>query len=49
MKLIDRTGHMVETTNPMVIEQLQKYGAIKVPDTARREEQPKDKGKKKGE
>lgn len=42
MKLIDQTGHFVETANPFVIEQLLKYGAKEVPD-----EKPKKKAPKK--
>lgn len=39
MKLKDKDGHIVETSNQFVIEQLVKYGAVEVKEA----QKPKDK------
>lgn len=42
MKLKDRDGHIVETSNEFVIAQLLKYGAVEVKETTKAKEKPKE-------
>lgn len=41
MKLKDRDGHIVETSNEFVINQLLKYGAVEVKETTKPKETTK--------
>lgn len=42
MKLKDKDGHILETTNEFVINQLLKYGAVEVKQTAKPKETRKE-------
>lgn len=42
MKLKDRDGHIVETSNEFVINQLLKYGAVEVKPSAKPKETRKE-------